>query len=462
MWEAPWQIYASGFRNPYDLVKTHLGYMYAWDNGANAIWGGYPDHEGVGTATNQYISGEPGSGDANDIDALHKIDSAGYYAGHPTPIRGNPDSAYLYTYDDTLNAGVFRTTYDSSDSSISLPYDWPPVPDSLANPIDGDFQIPGVENTWLAKIYKKSMDGICEYTATNFDSMMFGDLLTTGFNDKKLYRINLNANGTLDSPDSVTVIASNLTGSPLDVWAIGDHPPFPGTIWIATYVSGGIIFVLEPADFFTCTGADSTGIDEDSDGYTNADEYDNGTNPCNAADRPDDFDGTLIGGFKVSNLNDPDDDDDGIPDSLDYFAWDSLNGLNTTIPVEYPLITSNPGFGFYGLGFTGLMSNGHDDYLDLWKNEDNSSTSIVAGGASGLLTFVAIDTGDALNALNNQHDAFQFGVAVDSNTLPFLLKSNDPWTDLSGYGRRLSIDGDVCRYRGSGQLCKDRCQCEWR
>ncbi|MDX1479329.1 MAG: hypothetical protein R3301_16555, partial [Saprospiraceae bacterium] len=141
-----------------------------------------------------------------------------------------------------------------------------------------------------------------------------------------------------------------------------------------------------------------------------------------AADRPPDHDGTLIGGFKVSDLNDPDDDDDGINDTLDLFVWDPDNGTTTTLPLNYPLLNSNPGTGFYGLGFTGLMANLTDDYLDLWQNEDNSNTDIIAGGASGLLTYVNIDEGDALGGFNDQSNGFQFGVAVDSTTAPFEVK----------------------------------------
>lgn len=407
----PVQIHGSGFRNIYDIVITDLGFMYGWDNGPNPVWGGYPLNEGFGTASNNYPTGEPGSTTMNNIDCLHKI-TAGYYAGHPNPTRGNPDSAGLYTYAAT---GVYRTEYLAGNPDSSLPYDWPPLPMSMADPIQGDFQIAGVENTYMDSIFKKSMNGICEYTASNFDELMQGDLLTTAFVNGFLYRINLDTAGNLVSPDTgITVLASNLSGMPLDVCTLGDEPPYPGSIWIVGHISGGPIHVLEPQDFFVCTGADSYSIDEDSDGYTNGDEYDNGTNPCNAADRPADFDMTLIGGFLVSNLNDPDDDDDGIPDSTDRFAWDATNGLTTFLPLEYPMLNADPGTGFYGLGFTGFMTNGTDDYLELWRNESNSSTSIVAGGAAGLLTIAPVDTGDALGALNNQHNGFQFGVAIDS------------------------------------------------
>ncbi len=423
MSDGPVQIYATGIRNMYDLTRTELGYLYGWDNGPNPGWGGYPSTEGAGTATNKYPSGEPGSGTMNDIDCLHRIDSMGYYGGHPNPVRGNVDSAGLYTYGAS---GVFRSQYLSGNPANSLPYDWPPLPNDWDHPIEGDFQISGTQNSYIASLFKKSMNGICEYTAAHFDSAMTGDLLTTALNtntNSGVYRIDLNTSGTVDGPGSVTILASGLLGGALDVCTLGNEPPFPGTIWIIAYGSGGRIYVLEPSDFFVCTGADSYLIDEDSDGYTNADEYDNDTNPCNGADRPSDFDETLISGFKVSDLNDPDDDDDGINDTIDFFALDAANGLNTTLPIEYPLLNAIPGSGFYGLGFTGLMSNSLDDYLDLWKTEDNSSTFIIAGGAAGLLTYIDLDDGDAINTFDNQHNGFQFGFAVDSSDRPFIAEA---------------------------------------
>ena len=59
------------------------------------------------------------------------------------------------------------------------------------------------------------------------------------------------------------------------------------------------------------------------------------------------------------------------PDDKDVFPWDKHNGQQTYLPIDYPLLNGEPGFGFYGLGFTGLMGNGQD-YLNLIKTEDNS------------------------------------------------------------------------------------------
>lgn len=152
----PVQVYASGFRNPYELIITQTpgkaGRMYTIDNGGNQGWGGYPANEGQsGNVTNNYVVGEPGStgpgvNDSmiNNLDALHYIGNiasyqrGSYYGGHPNPIRANPAGAGLYTHNGTT--GVWRT---SKTGPNPLPSDWPPLPVSMAHPIEGDFQMPG-------------------------------------------------------------------------------------------------------------------------------------------------------------------------------------------------------------------------------------------------------------------------------------------------------------------------------
>src|SRR5207244_8677518 len=100
---------------------------------------------------------------------------------------------------------------------------------------------------------------------------------------------------------------------PLDLVAEGDAGPFPGTIWVADEAASTIT-VYEPNDYggavFECSGANDPGLDEDGDGYTNADEIANGSDPCSAGDAPPDADRDGI-----SDLNDPDDDNDGLPDT---------------------------------------------------------------------------------------------------------------------------------------------------
>jgi hypothetical protein len=201
-----------------------------------------------------------------------------------------------------------------------------------------------------------------------------------------------------------TTLFSTIGSLPLDLVAQGDADPFPGTVWVADQ-GNGAIYVFEPNDFGgeppPCTGADDPGLDEDGDGYTNADEIDNGTDPCSSADIPPDWDGDF-----VSNLNDPDDDNDGLPDTSDAFAIDPDNGATTQLPVSYTWENDapDPG-GLLNLGFTGLMTNGGENYEALY--DPNGMT---AGGAAGVTTVDQVPAGDALGATNTQQYAFQFGL----------------------------------------------------
>ncbi len=454
----PVQIYAPGFRNVYDVVIAESGRVYTWDNGANQGWGGHPVNEGAfdlgsgleTTVTNNYDSNEsgsngPGPNDAivNNLDGLHLIGEIGtyvnntYYGGHPNPVRANPDGAGLYTWEGT--SGYFRTSTSTGDPSTTLPADWPPVPLANANPIEGDFQNPTVDDPSLFA-FESSTNGLVEYTASNFGGEMQGDLLAASFDDN-VYRVKINAAGGIDSSSDVTVFASGSNFSiPLDVIAQGDNEIFPGTVWV-TYYGNNSISILEPVDFFDCEGTDDPGIDEDGDGFMNADEIDAGTSPCNAANFPSDADGDF-----VSDLNDTDDDNDGIPDTNDYFPLDPDNGLSTTIPIEYELLNGEPGFGFYGLGVTGLMHDGVSDYADLLLEESNSDVEIIAGGAVGLLTINRVTSGNALGAQNDQANGFQFGVNVMESTPSFTISART----LKPYFTNLPSDASMGIFIGNG------------
>ena len=429
----PVQVYATGFRNLYDLVLAEDGRLYGWDNGANGGWGGHPADEGYGTATNEWIAGEPGSSGpgpnddkVNNKDGLHFITGPGYYAGHPNPIRANPSGAGLFTQSGGGGgaAGVWRTSTTGPDP---LPADWPPVPPHMANPVEGDFRNAGVDDGSLWTI-TSSTNGMCEYTSTANGGALRGDLLAASFNGK-IYRVERNAAGAIDADDDVTILAENFGATPLDVTARPDGVPFAGTIWAATYGANNIT-VFTPTDTST-TGGGTVGtceadslytLDDDGDGYSNADEYDNGTDPCSQASTPPDHDGTLIDGFKVSDRNDPDDDDDGLPDDADAFALDPDDGLATALPLDLPLLNGDPGTGFFGLGFTGLMANG-DDYLDLVADETNSATEIIAGGAVGLFTINGAGAGDAYLGFNTLENGFQVGFPITADSAATTLEA---------------------------------------
>ena len=456
----PVQIFAPGFRNLYDIVITESGRMYGVDNGANGGWGGFPEYEESYDVTNNFIPGEPGStadgvggigvgpdpatypsnvtlhdglngtvasdgqpdNQVNNKNGLHLI-SKGYYGGHPTPIRANPDSAGLY-YNGTFYGP----------GNPNLPASWPPV--TVANPVEGDFQNSGVDDGAISN-YGPSTNGLTEYTASNFDDALKGVLLLAAFNGN-IYQVELDATGTVATNCPANPVnncnasfASGFGSQPLDVIAQGDNDPFPGTVWAVTYGADNIT-IFEPNDFGNCEGTDDDTIDEDGDGYTNADEIDNGTNPCSGASQPNDNDNVVeFNGFKRSDLNDTDDDNDGILDVNDPFCFDPDNGFGQygALPIRLDLFNSE-GYGFGSLGFTGIMVNGTEDYFAL---VEDAGDELVFGGTAGIYTDPTVGPGDASQGVNTQKNGFQFPVTVNSNTGPFTIlgQINGPYFDNS-------------------------------
>lgn len=417
----PVQVFAPGFRNPFDFLITKAGNMYTIDNGANQGWGGYPQYEGTSGVTNKYLTGEPGSsspssteGTVNNMDNFERIGNIAtykpnsYYGGHPNPIRANPAGAGLWT--QTGTTGVWRT---SKSGTSPLPADWPPVP--VANSIEGDFQMPGVEDKALLT-FTSSTNGLTEYTASNFNNYLKGSILACSY-DGYIDLIRLSSDGltVLNSKGASRLntdpsFATNFGTQPLDIVARGDNDVFPGTVWVNLYGTKAIA-IFEPQDFGNCTGAYDNN-DDDGDGYTNADEIDNNSNPCSAASVPPDYDLDHI-----SDLNDPDDDNDGIADTQDFFALDINNGQKTTTPITYDLFNNYPGTGLFGVGFTGLMTKAGTNYSSLY-NPNN----LIAGGAVGAFTVEKVSAGDALGSLNTQENAFQFGVKP-ANSLPYSVQT---------------------------------------
>ncbi|WP_440991677.1 malectin domain-containing carbohydrate-binding protein [Haloarchaeobius baliensis] len=394
MWVAdgPVQVYSSGYRNPYDLALSEDDQLYVIDNGPNGGWGGQPVNEGPGgTCTNAPSE----AGDYGTGDQLH-LATEGSYGGHAAPIRGNPTGADIY--DENGNVVLDITSSNS------------PVPASEVDPVECDYQDPSEDNSiggtfgWTG--------GMAEYTASNFGGQMQGDLLVV-VGASSVTRVQLNATGTgvTDQQDN---FFSDL--SALGIATQGDEGPFPGTVWTAR----GSITVFEPDDYGdggggdTCTGADDPSLDEDGDGYDNADEIDAGTDPCSAASTPPDFDDDFI-----SNVNDPDDDNDGAPDTTDHFAVDAANGTTTTLPVQMEF-SETALFADDSQGWDGLMTNGQN-YQDLYD-----TSQMTVGGAAQVLTVENVPSGDAVNNQNAQQFAFQRGfVAPDQ---PFTVS-----TTVNGY-----------------------------
>ena len=376
--DSPVQIHAPGFRNPYDVHLTEDGQLYSVDNGPNGGLGGPPT---------ELCTDESQNGGTTYDDNLHYISGEGYYAGHPNPVRANPDY-------------VPGAVYDGYDGSGECEY-----------------LVPGQADGALAT-FGASTNGLTEYTASNFGGAMEGDLLTASF-DGNVYRIQLNAQGD-DTTEEPTPLLSS--GGTLDVTVQGDDGQLPGTVWSAERTDNAVQ-VFEPADYdgsgdTQCDSSDPDG-DGDGDGYTNGDEQAVGTDPCSAGSVPDDYDGDTI-----PDQLDDDDDNDGLSDSEDPFALDPDNGLSTQLPVElnfnpsetFPNTIPSATGGTDGLGFTGLMVNGQDPYSELYD-----PNAVFAGGQAQLLSVSEVPGGDAYQDQNDQQYAFQFGADTSDVTEPFTI-----------------------------------------
>jgi len=389
----PVKVHAPGFRNAYDVLLTQSGRLYTIDNGPNGGWGDVPINEGPGGTCTNGVN-EPGEGQK---DTLHFVSGAGYYGGHPNPTRGND-----------------ANTFNASN---------PQSPVTSDNPIECDFQGIGSGTPAIDEM-PRSTNGLDEYTTDNFAGAMDGDIIAVSYQANDLVRVKLNSAG--DAVQLNDTLAADFGTHPLDVDVLGNGDPFPGTIWVAD-LADDAIYIFEPDDFGGggggggCTGADNPSLDEDGDGYDNADEIDNGTDPCSAADVPPDADGDFR-----SDRNDPDDDNDGRPDTRDRFAVDAQNGTATTLPVELSWENDDPDpGGIANTGFTGLMTNLQDNYRTRFN-----PNRMVVGGAAGVLTVELVHSGDALGSRNSQKYGFQLGVDPPAGTFTVQTRIVAPFAGI--------------------------------
>jgi len=452
--DGPVQIYAPGFRNSYDVLFTSKGRLYAVDNGPNGSWGGPPliyDAAGESKLSTSYDA-EAGDYCTNELnedksnahgDLLHYISEAGYYGGHPVPIRAYPERAGIYLYGKTVEGWIQEgPVYNFMEL---LPADF--VAENFSDhPQECDYST----TARMIDTTGGSTNGIAEYTASNFDGALQGNILTASFEDV-IYRYEMNETG--DGWVDKEILFTGFGRLPLDVVTQGDDDIFPGTIWAVSYASDSItVFTPQdtadepstdnPPTIIECSGRPDASLDEDGDGFSNSDELQKGTNPCNGSSQPTDNDGD-----RISDRKDLDDDNDGIADMEDPFALDPANGTTTTLPLRYDFLNSDPGTGLFGIGFTGLINNGVDNYLDQFD-----PNRLVAGGATGLLTVEAVSTGDARLDNNDQEYGFQFGVDVDRNSQPFVVRSRllPPFFAVNGISNMPRIGQSAGMFVGDG------------
>ena len=258
--------------------------------------------------------------------------------------------------------------YDS-DGNLYFEFDESntPVPFDQANPIECEYQSPQDDGS-IGDTFGPT-GAIDEYTASNFGGEMQGDLLVVELFGP-VNRVQLNAAGD-DVTEQETFLNAN---GALGITAQGDDGVFPGTVWTANH------------------GADDVTVFE-----------------------PDDFDPDAVD----PGDDEPDNGEEEEYDPADPFPLDDSDGLDTELPVTLDFEpNSHPGT-VLDLGFTGLMANGEDPYVDLYD-----AGNVVAGGAANALTVEETTAGDATN--NDQEYAFQLGVNAPDE--PFTIHS-----EVTGY-----------------------------
>ena len=174
------EVFASGFRNPYDLVLHSNGGLYGTDNGPNFGYGG----KSTGCAAEGPDPEEP--------DELNLIVENGYY-GHANRLRGASDPRQC----------VWRSIFEPSDAQYTAPM----------------------------TTFTPSTNGITEYRSNTFGGQLKGHLLASRW-EGELYDVELSGDGKSVASQNILTPQGGL-----DVTTGPD-----GTIFIAQHLAGKIIY----------------------------------------------------------------------------------------------------------------------------------------------------------------------------------------------------------------------------
>ena len=182
------RVFASGMRNPYDIVVHSNGFIYGTDNGPNN------GHDGASSDCDTV--GE----DPWQPDELNLIIEGQYY-GHPNRNRGRMDPRQC----------IYHVPEEEDGTDFTKPI----------------------------AILNSSSNGITEYRADAFEGALRGNLLYTWFvpgaQQGELRRLVLSEDGRAVESDGM--LADGILGA-LDV-AVGPD----GTVYVAAFDGAGIVFL---------------------------------------------------------------------------------------------------------------------------------------------------------------------------------------------------------------------------
>ena len=382
----PVQVYAPGFRNPYDVVITRAGKMYTVDNGANAGWGDIPDRQ-------------RSRWDVHQRNTRARCQRPGRAPSHH-------------------RCGLLRR---SSEPDVRQQGKHLRQPGAIASP---DRESGGVQLLETRNVRQPRSDDVQRFHQRH--CRVHGRQLRRGARrpssvgqlQRQHCRRQSRLNGAVLSNQT---LLSNVSTHPLSLATQGDTGAFPRRALRRRQLNRvHRCFPSPPTSAAAPTPATglSGAADDDGDGYVTTDEIANHTNPCSAGSVPNDWSRN-----GKSDLIDP--DDDAVAGRADTagrhegsFGIDPHSGKTMTIPFVYtwdngeqptqcastPFPSGCPG-GLLNMGFTGLMTDKHTDYRNLYD-----TSNMILGGAAGVLTLAKVPSGDALGAANTQQYAFQLGV----------------------------------------------------
>ncbi|WP_037306756.1 Ig-like domain-containing protein [Ruegeria halocynthiae] len=453
----PIELFAPGYRNPYDVIVMNNGEVFTWDNGPNGGWGGQPlsfsDGAIVDDWTTEYATNEFNeAGSSGFGDQLHYLgnvtDPYGTYGGHASPLR-----AAQIALQAAFNSDG---TYAGATSSDPIIVNGIQIFDNEADARDYLEQ--------LLIIYEQ--DGSGSWVDVTSDSGLPADLfdVLSGYDWS-------HPGSSIDNPLDFFDGTSVMDGTPYSPESQLLNPTEDGSLVVtpestnglteftASYFGGQLQGTIVAASFdetlyFTRL------IDTDGDGRTDSamivhTESLNGSNPLalvalpdqglsptlidNNGDGIDDFSGLIAvatyGADTVSFLIpggmpvDPGDDldEDGLNDIVDTHVGDPLDGLGVTIaqgetarwgfelsnPSSTPIGAVPPGNSI--AGDIGVNAVFRDGVLAATDNGGDETQGLYNGGVfnlGGASSFVSLDVahdGTAEGAVNTQQDVLGIG-----------------------------------------------------
>ncbi|MGB7249896.1 MAG: malectin domain-containing carbohydrate-binding protein [Phormidesmis sp.] len=426
--DAPLRIYASGFRNHYDLVLSESGQLYTVDNGSNSGLGGDPIADANGEATNQINN--KGTGNP---EPLFLVEEGGYY-GHPNPTLSNQDLAWtVYGNNGSPDASVLPNTIpnladlvpDALDIQAGFVVDpsrFTGDPQRLAEVgVRVEYNNPASKS--LVNLGSSS-NGLAEYTSEAFEGALQGALIVTQFNGN-VTLLNLNEAGT-DVVPLITPGDDGVLGTADDITVDSDgvFPLLSGFSQALDVTIGpdGNIWVAEiGADFIKAFAPSDVVMPEDSD-------FDN----------------------------------DGLDNAIDPFIRDSTNGGGVSLFPGQTLLwdfdanqdDNLPGLDGYGGGLTGVMINGTTDFEAFFQSPstlsdqdiklDNVKFITAAGGGTTVIENVA--GGTPTTGSNDGEFLFHTGVTIPPTVDVFTVK----WSVFNPANEFVNEFQEIGGYIGTG------------